>query len=54
MEGSFGILGIRNTRLTVDGKIVFESDVDSIPDFVTEWLIPGVIMNIIVVQMFGI
>lgn len=33
MEGSFGILGIRNTRLTVDGKIVFESDVDSIPDF---------------------
>lgn len=31
MEGSFGILGIRNTSLTVDGKLVFQSDVDSIP-----------------------
>lgn len=31
MEGSYGILGIRNTRLTVDGKLVFESDIDSIP-----------------------
>ena len=32
MEGSYGILGVRHTTLTVDGKIVFESDVDSIPD----------------------
>lgn len=32
MEGSYGILGIRHTRLTVDGQIVFESDVDSIPE----------------------
>lgn len=31
MEGSFGILGVRRTTLTVDGKLVFESDVDSIP-----------------------
>lgn len=31
MEGSYGILGIRHTRLTVDGKLVFDSDVDSIP-----------------------
>lgn len=32
MEGSFGILGVRHTSLSVDGEIVFESDVDSIPD----------------------
>lgn len=32
MEGSFGILGIRHTKLTVDGQLVFESDVDSIPE----------------------
>lgn len=32
MEGSFGILGVRRTSLTVDGETVFESDVDSIPD----------------------
>ncbi len=31
MEGSFGILGIHKTTLTVDGKPVFESIVDSIP-----------------------
>ncbi len=31
MDGSFGILGVRHTSLTVDGNIVFESDVDSIP-----------------------
>lgn len=31
MEGSFGILGVHNTTLTVDGKLVFESLVDSIP-----------------------
>lgn len=31
MDGSFGILGVRRTRLTVDGRLVFESDVDSIP-----------------------
>lgn len=32
MEGSYGILGIRQTRLTVDGQLVFESNVDSIPE----------------------
>lgn len=32
MEGSYGILGLRHTRLTVDGQIIFESDVDSIPE----------------------
>lgn len=31
MDGSFGILGVHHAKLTVDGKIVFESDVDSIP-----------------------
>ncbi len=31
MDGSFGILGVRHTTLTVDGEVVFESDVDSIP-----------------------
>lgn len=31
MDGSFGILGVRNTKLMVDGRLVFESDVDSIP-----------------------
>lgn len=31
MEGSFGILGIRKTTLSVDGQNVFISDVDSIP-----------------------
>ena len=31
MDGSYGILGIRKTTLTVDGKTVFESVVDSIP-----------------------
>lgn len=31
MEGTYHSLGIRNTKLTVDGKIVFEADVDSIP-----------------------
>lgn len=31
MDGSFGILGVRNTKLMVDGHLVFESDVDSIP-----------------------
>ena len=31
MEGSYGILGIRKTTLYVDGKTVFESNVDSIP-----------------------
>lgn len=31
MDGSFGILGVRHTTLSVDGKVVFESDVDSIP-----------------------
>ena len=33
MEGSFGILGVRHVVLEVDGKTVFESDVDSIPAF---------------------
>ena len=32
MDGSFGILGVRNTKLIVDGRKVFESDVDSIPE----------------------
>lgn len=32
MDGSFGILGVRNTKLFVDGRKVFESDVDSIPE----------------------
>ncbi len=32
MEGSFGILGVHRTELAVDGKVVFESNVDSIPD----------------------
>lgn len=32
MEGSFGILGVRRTSLSVDGKVVFESDVDNIPE----------------------
>lgn len=32
MEGSFGILGIRSTKLAVDGQIVFESNVNNIPD----------------------
>lgn len=32
MEGSYGILGVRKTTLSVDGKTVFESVVDSIPD----------------------
>ena len=31
MEGSFGILGVRHVVFAVDGKTVFESDVDSIP-----------------------
>lgn len=31
MDGSYGILGIRKTTLTVDGKTVFESVVNSIP-----------------------
>ncbi|MDO4160260.1 MAG: M23 family metallopeptidase [Prevotellaceae bacterium] len=31
MEGSFGILGIRSTTLSVDGNVVFESNVDNIP-----------------------
>ncbi len=31
MDGSYGILGVRHTTLSVDGKVVFESDVDSIP-----------------------
>lgn len=31
MDGSFGILGVRNTKLMVDGRLVCESDVDSIP-----------------------
>lgn len=31
MEGSFGILGVRHVSLSVDGEVVFESDVDSIP-----------------------
>lgn len=31
MEGSYGILGVHKTTLTVDGKTVFESVVDSIP-----------------------
>lgn len=31
MEGSFGILGIYKTTLSVDGNVVFESVVDSIP-----------------------
>ncbi len=31
MEDSFGRLGIRRTTLTVDGKVVFSSDVDRIP-----------------------
>ena len=31
MEGSFGILGIYKTTLSVDGNMVFESVVDSIP-----------------------
>lgn len=31
MEGSFGRLGIRRTKLAVDGHVVFESDVNSIP-----------------------
>lgn len=31
MEGSFGILGIKSTTLTVDGEVVFSSVVDSIP-----------------------
>ena len=31
MDGSYGILGIRKTTLTVGGKTVFESVVDSIP-----------------------
>lgn len=33
MDGSYGILGIRKTTLTVDGKTVFESVVDSIPSY---------------------
>lgn len=32
MEGSYGILGVHKTTLTVDGKTVFQSIVDSIPD----------------------
>lgn len=32
MEGSYGILGVRHVTLAVDGKIVFESDMDSVPD----------------------
>lgn len=32
MDGSFGILGIHKTTLSVDGSIVFESVVDSIPE----------------------
>ncbi len=31
MEGSFGILGIRKTTLSVDGRVVFESNIDRIP-----------------------
>lgn len=31
MEGSFGRLGVRKTTLSVDGKVVFHSDVDRIP-----------------------
>ena len=31
MEGSYHSLGVRNTKLTVDGRCVFEADVDSIP-----------------------
>lgn len=31
MDGSFGILGVRRVKLSVDGRTVFESDVDSIP-----------------------
>lgn len=31
MEGSYGILGIRRMSFYVDGKLVFRSDVDSIP-----------------------
>ena len=31
MEGSFGILGIRKTTLSVDGHVVFESNIDRIP-----------------------
>lgn len=31
MEGSYGILGISRTTLSVDGTIVFTSEVDSIP-----------------------
>lgn len=31
MDGSFGILGVRHTMLSVDGHVIFESNVDSIP-----------------------
>lgn len=31
MEDTFHHYGIRHTRLTIDGEVVFESDVDSIP-----------------------
>lgn len=31
MDGSFGILGVRHLTLEVDGKVVFESNVDDIP-----------------------
>ncbi len=41
MEDSSGRLGVRHTMLTVDGNIIFESDVDSIPfkdnPFVNSW-----------------
>lgn len=31
MEDTFHHYGIRHTRLTIDGEVIFESDVDSIP-----------------------
>jgi len=41
MEGSYGRLGIRGTTLTVDGKVVFSSDVGRIPQrfnrYVNSW-----------------
>lgn len=41
MEGSFGRLGVRKTTLSVDGKVVFHSDVSRIPQrysrYVNTW-----------------
>ncbi len=33
MEDSYGRLGVRHARLEVDGRVAFESDADSIPDW---------------------